>query len=391
MKILLINDNGSQTGGAEKYIINLKTFLKNKHDVRLFSANSINSYSDFSFNKSTNKFRIYSDQIFNFDSFKEMKKTLKIFNPDVVHIHNIDKAISASILSLFKNIPIVMTIHDYDLVYPGFEYLRAHDCKMPSGKYCNKCTTRKSYILFKLKNRIRVPIIKKNIDLFIASSTYILKIIREGLEIKNIIHINYGIKLYKYVPLINTNQLLFVGRLEKTKGIYSLIYAYDKICKQYPNIKLVIAGDGKEKYNLIALVKKLKLKNIKFTGWLKDEEIGSFYKFSSILIIPSIWEEPFGLVGIEAMSVGRPVIASRVGGIPEWLDDGKTGYLVDPGNSEQIAERVIQLLSDKKLLEQMGKNARKKAEQFSIKKNAEEIEKTYLELISKEYKTKETF
>ena len=111
---------------------------------------------------------------------------------------------------------------------------------------------------------------------------------------------------------------------------------------------------------------------------------------STIIIVPSIYGEPFGLVGVEAFSVGRPVIASRVGGIPEWLDDGKTGFLVDPGNPEQISEKVIKLFSDKKLLEEMGKNAHKKAEQFSIDKHTKKIEKIYLDVIKK-FKTKKAY
>ena len=181
---------------------------------------------------------------------------------------------------------------------------------------------------------------------------------------------------------------MYVGRLEKAKGIYYLIYVYNKIFKLFPNARLIIAGDGKEKNNLIDLVKKFNLRNIKFTDWLRDADIFPLCKSSSIIMVPSVWEEPFGLIGIEAMSVGRLVIASKVGGIPEWLDDNKTGFLVDPGNPDQIAEKIIQLFSDRKLMEQMGKNARKKAEQFSIEKHANKIEKIYLKITEK-FKTKE--
>lgn len=386
MKILFINDNGNQKGGAEKYMMNLMEHLGKKYQLKLFSAYSSNCISDYFYKQSSNKFRIYSDQVFNLQAFMALKKLLMNFYPDIVHIHNIDKKMSASILPLLNKIPTLMAIHDLDLIYPGSEYLSIHDCKMPSGRYCNKCTTLKSYIFFKLKNWVRIPIIKKNIDLFIAPSKYILKKTRSNLGINNIIRINHGINLYKYESLRDTDQLLFVGRIDKTKGVYSLIYAYNKIVKLYPNAKLIIAGDGKEKNNLLALVKKHDLKNVYFTGWLKEEDIIHLYENSSIIIVPSICEESFGLVGIEAMSVGRPVIASRVGGIPEWLEDGKTGFLVDPGNPDQIAEKIIQLFSDRKLMEQMGKNARKKAEQFSIEKHANKIEKTYLKLIEK-YKT----
>jgi glycosyltransferase involved in cell wall biosynthesis len=389
MKILLINDNGYQTGGAEKYILNLKSCLINRHEVKLFSANSPNSESDYSFKSSVNSFRKYSDQVYNLDSYRKLKSVLKLFQPDIIHINNIDKKISPSILHLCENIPTVMTIHDYDLIYPGAEYADIHDCKLDYGVRCPTCTTLKSYILFRLKNLIRIPILKKYINIIIAPNKFMYKRVASQIKDIELTILNYGIYLNEFMPLKESKQILFVGRLEKVKGIYTLIYSFIKISKIFKESRLLIAGDGKEMDNLFGLVKKLKLKNVTFTGWLKDEELLALYESSDVLILPSIWDEPFGLVGIEAMSGGRPVIASRVGGIPDWLDDGKTGYLVDPGMPDQIAEKVIKLFSDRNLLIQMGKNARKRAEQFSIEKHVEEIEKIYEQVIAK-YNSKNT-
>lgn len=99
--------------------------------------------------------------------------------------------------------------------------------------------------------------------------------------------------------------------------------------------------------------------------------------------MPSIWPESFGKVGPEAMSVGRPIIGSKVGGIPDWLIDENTGYLVEPKNSQQITEKVLKLFSNKNLREEMGKNARKKAEEFSIEKQIDAIENIYNKLLNK--------
>ena len=175
-----------------------------------------------------------------------------------------------------------------------------------------------------------------------------------------------------------------MGRLSKEKGIKYLIKAMTDITKKIPAVHLNITGGGPEKENLERLIKQLKLeKNVSFIGQIPNKEIERYYKISNILIVPSICEEVFPLVGIEAMSAGRPVIGTRVGGIPEWLDDGKTGFLVDPGNSAQIAEKVIQLFSNRKLMDKMGENGRKKAEQLDIKNHIKEIEIVYQEVIDK--------
>jgi glycosyltransferase involved in cell wall biosynthesis len=201
------------------------------------------------------------------------------------------------------------------------------------------------------------------------------------LNIRNIYH---GIKLLKCSKLNKGNNLLYMGRLSEEKGIKYLLKAMIDITKKIPTVHLNVVGTGPEKENLEELIKKLKLeKHVSLIGQVPNKDIEIYYKISNILIVPSICAEAFGLVGIEAMSVGRPVIGSRVGGIPEWLDDGKTGLLVDPGNSEQIAEKVIQLFSNIKLMEKMGENGRKKAEQFDIKKHIKEIEIVYQEVIDK--------
>ena len=97
--------------------------------------------------------------------------------------------------------------------------------------------------------------------------------------------------------------------------------------------------------------------------------------------MPSIWAEPFGKVGIEAMSVGRVVVASDVGGVSEWLEDGKTGYLIQPESSEEIAEKIIKLLKHEDLLKKMSVNAAERAKDFTIEKHASEIMEVYKSVI----------
>lgn len=173
--------------------------------------------------------------------------------------------------------------------------------------------------------------------------------------------------------------ILYIGRLANEKGAEFLIKAMPKINNKIPDAKLIIIGDGPEKDKLKRLMERLNIeKKVFFVDRVDHGRVNYWYKKSYLVVVPSIYSESFGLIGPEAMSTGRPVVASNIGGIPEWLENGKTGYLVKPGNSEAIGNSIIRLLKNPKLAKRMGENGRKKAEKnFNIKNYAEEIEKIY--------------
>jgi len=383
----MINDCGYEQGGVATYLLAIKESLKKNHIVKVLTSNQNskkNHFSDYEFGgfdiTPVPIQRIY--RIYNPFSALKLKKVLKSFKPDIVHLHFIFGNTSASILACLKNVPTVMTVHCATLMRPNDINFDPTICKHGPRDYCKKCAGTIKYFF----NRIKYNLYNKNlsnIDLFLANSNFIERDLRaENIFRARTVHL--GINLLNYSTISEGNNLLYVGRLDRQKGIEFLLRAMSLIIKEFPMTRLDIIGDGPEKKKLKQAIKELEIENnITFVGWVQNNSTEKYYNKSTIVVVPSVWEEPFGLVGIEAMSVGRPVIASRVGGIPEWLDDGETGFLVDPGNPEQIAEKVIQLLSNRELLKQMGKNARKKAEQFSIEKHADKIEKVYEELIEK--------
>ena len=168
------------------------------------------------------------------------------------------------------------------------------------------------------------------------------------------------------------------------KGVEYLIKALPLIVEVFPQATLTIIGDGPDKGNLLDQAKALQIeKHVQFVGWVENKDLITYYEKASIVVVPSAWAEAFGLVTLEAMSAGRPVIGTRVGGIPEVIDDGVNGYLVEPKNPEQIAEKALKLLSEEELLKELGRNARKKAETFSIEKYVENLIKLYEQVIIK--------
>jgi N-acetyl-alpha-D-glucosaminyl L-malate synthase BshA len=206
-----------------------------------------------------------------------------------------------------------------------------------------------------------------------------LKIIPMGIDLKlfNQNLISDIKKDYK----INSTMILTVGRISEEKGIEHMIKAVPFILKEIPEVKLVIIGDGPEKNRLEELVKNLNLtENIIFIGWILNNDLNKFYKSADIFVLPSL-REGMGVVLLEAMACGTPVIGSDIGGIKDMIKDGENGFLAVPGNPEDIAQKIIRLLSNEDLRQKFSDNGLKKVqEKFSWDVVNEKFVKIYEDL-----------
>ena len=195
---------------------------------------------------------------------------------------------------------------------------------------------------------------------------------------KNIITINNPCPDWKPIKkTLHKEIILFApGRLEHYKGFHILINSINDIIKKYKNIKLIIAGTGNYKDQLKQLTNKLKLNNyIEFTGKLSYDKIKEHYFNSDIIVLPSIWPEPMGRIQLEAISAGKPIIASNIGGIPEIVND-KTGILVKP-NKDELTRAILKLIKNKKLRLKLGREANKLYGKFNQERFIEKIIKIY--------------
>jgi glycogen(starch) synthase len=172
--------------------------------------------------------------------------------------------------------------------------------------------------------------------------------------------------------------VLYVGRLVPEKGVNVLIGAVPKILSAHPNAKFIVVGEGYSKEGLSNLTKSLKVdRKVYFTGYISDDEIKGLLGLADLQVVPSIYE-PFGIVCLEGMASGLPVVASDTGGLSEIVEDGVTGLKVPPDNSEAIAYAVNRLLADGALRRSMAKRARERAvEKFSWKAIADLTKKLY--------------
>lgn len=390
MKILKVVDLGYQSGGAEIGILELKNgFEKKGHIVKILSSDiqkgdKLERFNDFEFKaiKPSNPFKILLN-LFNPYAYFKFKKILKEYNPDIVHLHTMQH-ISPSILFALKKTPAVITIHGPEVFLKSLSLwtLLPNHFNGQEFSYKNLNIEGKLHYFYHVYiQRYVYKIGFKNIDLFIGISSFITELTKN--EYSPVVNINNFVTLLNYKEIKFNNNLLFIGRIEKVKGIDYLIKAMPKIIEKFPDTKLTIAGTGGYFEELKNLIKILKLeKNILIVGKVSHKNIEKLFHKTSIVIVPSTWPEAFGKVGVEAMSTGRPVIATKIGGIPEWLDNNKTGYLINTRNSDEIANKTIKLLSNRKLLKRFGKNARLKAKNYSVEKHILGLQKAYQSIIN---------
>jgi glycosyltransferase involved in cell wall biosynthesis len=180
-----------------------------------------------------------------------------------------------------------------------------------------------------------------------------------------------------------------IGRIIPQKGQRSFLLAIPEVIKKYPETFFLIVGDvylKEERYKeeLLEIMKKNKIEGrVKFTGFRYD--IGNLIRSLDILVFPSVAPESFGLSVLEAMSLGKPVIASKVGGVCEIIEDGVNGMLIEPNHPEQITDRIIQLLSDKEMYHRMGWEAKEAVtRKFSLKRYVVEMERACKEVSLRE-------
>jgi glycosyltransferase involved in cell wall biosynthesis len=175
--------------------------------------------------------------------------------------------------------------------------------------------------------------------------------------------------------------LLFLGRLGKGKGVFDLIEALARLVIIYPNIKLVLGGDGQLEVVRAHAASLGIATNVKILGWINNQDKYDLLARSSMYVLPS-YNEGLPMSVLEAMAAGLPVVSTLVGGIPEAVTDGVEGYLISPGNVTALTDRLGCLLRNENLRRSMGEAARLKVEMnFSVERIVPQIEEIYRELL----------
>lgn len=381
MKVLLVNKFHWNKGGSEKYYFELGELLKQHgHEVAYFSMedekNIKTGYKEYFVPKfdlnNSSKLKAL-DVIYNKENEKIMEKALDEFKPDVVHLNNFQRQLSASIIKPIKkgNIPIVFTAHDVQAICPAITMMDndKNPCELcMKGKYIN-CIKKSCNKGSKLKSALGAiegyyyrnhKIYTDKIDYIITPSEfYRNKFIEDGINPNKIQAIHNSIEMNDYnVETQDDGYALYFGRLSKEKGILNLINAFAKCNKG----NLYIAGEGPEKENIEKIIKENNLEDrVKLLGFLNKEQMTDVTRKCKFVVVPSIWYENCPYSVLETLAIGKPIIGSNMGGIPELIIDNENGFIYN--TVEELTEKMNTLFEDKDLVKQFSKESKELAKQ----------------------------
>ncbi|OAQ19847.1 glycosyltransferase family 4 protein [Thermosulfurimonas dismutans] len=399
MEILIANKFFYLKGGSERVLFQEREFLLNNKikvidfsmkDSRNFSSEYSSYFVSYIDYYTTNRFLIKLKNAFKFihspEAVRKIKFLIQKEKPDIAHLHNIYHQLTPSIIHPLKEqgVKVILTLHDGKLICPTYLMLdrKIKLCLECQGKYFYKpflknCAGSRFKGLLLMVEAYWHKFFKSydKVDLFIAPSRFLAEVVSQRIPREKIVVLRNGIDLNEYRPTYEDGgYALYFGRLSREKGVETLLEAHQEVAKEIP---LKIVGTGPMEAEL-----KAKYPEAEFLGYRTGEELKSLVARASFVVVPSECYENCPMTVLEAMALGKPIIASRIGGLPELVEEGKTGLLFEMGNVEELKEKMLFLWKNKDLRREMGRAARQKAErEFSLEKHCEELLRIYRRLL----------
>jgi len=264
---------------------------------------------------------------------------------DVIHAHwSLPQGLTGMLCRYIYGVPCVTTIHGSDIYGLRVPLINALNTKViQCSDVCTANSKPTARAIREISGRKDVEIVPMGINPSFFKLSSEVRDLRKRLE-------------------VGGKAILFVGRLIDWKGTEYLIKALPKILETYPGTKLLLVGSGPQKTRLINLSRSLGITNaVLFMGEVSQEELRKFYSLATVFVLPSIVNdkgetEGLGVVLLEAMACGLTVIGSNVGGIPDIISDGETGLLAIPKDPDDLAQKIIRLLSGESLRKSLIKN-----------------------------------
>lgn len=380
MKILMINKFLYPNGGSETYIFKLGEYLTAQgHEVQYFGmehegrcvGNKAEAYtSDMNFHGGSKlaKLTYPIKTIYSSEARKKIRLVLDDFQPEVCHLNNFNYQLTPSIIleivkwrkDTGRKCKIVFTAHDYQLVCPN------HMCNIPgTGENCERClegkfihclkgkcihgSTAKSAIGMMEATFWKWKGVYKYIDAMVCCSEF-MKTKMDG----NPLFREKTIAMHNFIDRVNPENaekkdyVLYFGRFSEEKGIDTLI----KVCEQLPEISFIFAGSGplEERINSVG--------NIQNVGFQTGKDLEKLIREARFSIYPSEWYENCPFSVMESQMYGTPVLGADIGGIPELIQEGKTGELFTSGDEASLKEKIQNLWNDKNRMKEYSGNCK---------------------------------
>lgn len=397
MKILLINKFFYLKGGAETVFFQERDFLirngipvvdfsmQDKHNCSSPHSGSFVSYIGFREPKGLiDNVKRGLSFIHSHEAVKKIDRLLETEKPDIAHLHNVYHQLTPSIIPVLKKhgVKIVMTLHDYKLICPAYSMLD-HD------RICSDCAGKDFWkaMRYNCQGSLAHSVLMSlesywhlwrksydGVDLFIAPSQFMASMAGMRISERKIRVVKNGVDAESVMPSCDDDgYALYFGRLSREKGLQTLLKSHAMIKE---NIPLKILGTGplmpKDKHD----------GQPEFLGYRTGKDLQDIIARSAFVVVPSEWNENCSMAVLEAMAHGKPVIGTRIAGIPEQIEDGQTGFLFNMGNVAELADKMIALALDKDMRMSMGQAARLKVERdYSFSEHGKKLMDCYQDLL----------
>jgi len=376
MKIAVFTDTFiPNVNGVVTSIVNSsKKLAERGHEIFIFTVKpKIKKRVDL--NKNIHVFYYPSVSLFKYPDFSlampkpiELTTIIRKIKPDIIHIHTPGLlGINALAIGLFLKIPVIGTYHT---LLPDFlKYVPLP--KINTSEALNRFTwsyTRNFY------NRC---------NLVITPSIAMKKELKKNKIKKKIIFLSNGVDLKKFHPIKTKKtgtKILHVGRVGYEKNIDILLKSFKELSKTNKKAELIIAGDGPDMQRLKDYAKELNIsKKVKFIGIIPNSELPNLYNSADLFATASTIETE-GIVILEAMACGLPIVGVNKMAVPSLVKDNKNGFITEPGNTKEIADSMNALLSNKKLRIRMGNESLKVVNDFSLESTIRKLSILYTQI-----------
>ncbi|CCH79113.1 putative Glycosyl transferase group 1 [Nostocoides japonicum T1-X7] len=384
MRILHVNKFLYRRGGAEGYMLDVAELQRQAgHEVEFFGMAHPDNLPDLSLAHTfpphieleppppgaKSKVVAGARMVWSRSSEAGIRQALRAFRPDVVHCHNIYHQLSPAVLRPIAaaGVPCVMTLHDYKLACPNYQML-------DQGRICDACVT--SGPLQALRHRCKDGSLGASallgveswlhrrmgaygpVDAFICPSQFLADVMKRAGVFPDRMQVVNHFVIPDASPPPSRPGLGFVfgGRLSHEKGIDVLIRA---IGLSGPEVTLDIAGDGPQRTMLEELAAEVAPERVRFHGRIERHELQRLMRAAIASVVPSRWYENQPMTILESLGIGTPVIASRLGGIPELVQEGVNGWLVDPEDPRQLAQALSAAAASPQAARDMGLSGRR--------------------------------
>lgn len=369
MKVLHINEHLQWAGGVETYLLSIIPRLESLgYEQAVVYARGQAGLVERSHHVPELS---RADRKSGRAGYAALQSVLARERPDLVHLHQVHN--TGAIAACLERVPVVVHAHDYRYVCPssGFYYKRAREvCRRTAGPGCFTTTLSKHCLSprpgYALDYYRRVKWVAGQANRIAAvvapSEAARQRYLAAGFDPARI-------EVHPYFctlppgdaprPLPERPTALFIGRIRPNKGVDTFVEAFARLPA---DTRAIMVGDFSDAARASVGAQAGRLgcaDRLQMRPWVARAEIREVFEQATVFVFPSLWPETLGIVGIEALACGVPVVASDIGGVREWLKEGETGYLAEPKNAAKFAARIGELLKNEVLNLEMGRNGQR--------------------------------